>query len=235
MTKNLIIATFIAGLCGGLSYFASNNLYVAVAITVVFFCYMFFVFLKRLQCFFEHLFVAQSGHSFINQFIIAVSVHTTLPAAFFQIQTNASKHLKAIFERLPTGGAIDHLTGLGNYFNTPLYQLFLDIINIYNDQGGLILTMSEYLLSQVRASQEQLIGYRSLIISKLTELIILWTIAAVITIVMRMSLADMYLMMVKDMTMLVFIAAFFLTILLSLHLFSNLISKLHKELMEHDV
>ena len=87
---------------------------------------------------------------------------------------------------------------LRSYFNLSIYKLFLNILDIYQDQGGNILNMSDNLISECTKTEKVLtetvnIGHKHII-----EFIFLWLLSFGILIFMRYGIAQFYGMMLEN-------------------------------------
>ena len=95
-------------------------------------------------------------------------------------------------------GETEKLTYLHKYFAFDLYRIFLDIVTLWSEQGGDILTMSQHLINQVRL-KSNLIHCQNVQRSKTIEFTVLWTIALSIMASLRFALSQFYAQIKKQL------------------------------------
>ena len=110
---------------------------------------------------------------------------------------------------------------LKNYFKLAIYKMFLNVLDIYQDQGGNILTMSDNLIRECSRTEKTLNDSSSLGIKHLVEFIVLWALSFAILLFMKFSLKDFYGKMLANPIFPPLIFCYFLICLLSLHFFLN--------------
>ena len=71
-------------------------------------------------------------------------------------------------------------------------SLFVDTISLWNEQGGDILKMSQYLINQARLKEEYLIQCETIHRQKTVEFVILWSISLAILAVLRFALSQFF-------------------------------------------
>ncbi len=173
--------------------------------------------LKKHECF-----------QFVNSFIIALSVKKTLGNAYQTIVQQT------------TGGLADELRGnqhlntsealecLMSYFGTPSYALFLNIIRLYEQQGGDILLMGEFLVHEVRREEEKLTLTEVMVRRKLTNFVVLWMMTLVILLFCRFGISSFYHQMLGNPIFILMMVVFLGFLLVSFHVFFQLMIKKEK-------
>ena len=68
----------------------------------------------------------------------------------------------------------------------------MDLINIYEEQGGNILEMSHYLLEETRLIEEYISSSKSITKKKMVEFAILWLLTLGIMVFMRFALSQFF-------------------------------------------
>lgn len=209
-----------------ITYFSTSSWIVAITIflfTITFFFLGSFPICKRFskktkrfhQCF-----------TFINNFIISLSVKNTIEGSItatieamdksFQEETIGLEHL--------TG--LDKLSYLSKYFSFDVYSLFLNIISLYEEQGGNILTMSSLLTEQSRY-QEQYLN-KSIVIGKrkIIEFSTLWLFSIAIIVVLKFVLGQFYETIFSQFIFQILIGLMFVLITISIHILIIRITKI---------
>ena len=94
----------------------------------------------------------------------------------------------------------------------------MDTIKVWSEQGGDILTMSQYLINQVRLKKEYLLYCESVHRSKLIEFFVLWGITLTILTSLRFALSQFYTRIIHAMFFQIAMVVLFLFVLLSIYL-----------------
>ena len=102
----------------------------------------------------------------------------------------------------------------------------MDLINIYQEQGGNILEMSHYLLEEVRLIEEYISISKSITKKKMVEFTILWLLTLGIMVFMRFALTQFFNTITKQIFYPIGILSICLFCLLSIHIAISKMSKL---------
>ena len=207
-------------------YISTSNLYFALAIFVIYFGYYFIFQFKKLK---KYKSLKRRVHSccfFINSFLITVSVKESFEEGYNSGLRMQDPELKLFTNELNELSDYEKVKYLKNYFKLAVYKMFLNVVDIYQDQGGNILTMSENLIRECSRTEKTLNESSNLGIKHLLEFIILWALSFGILIFMKFSLTDFYDKMLKNSIFAPLIFVYFLICLISLHLFLRLYTKL---------
>ena len=86
----------------------------------------------------------------------------------------------------------EKLSYLCKYFKFHIYGLFVDLINLWSEQGGDIIDMSSYLINESRLTEEYINECESISLKKTIEFAILWIFSLAILIVLRFSLGQFF-------------------------------------------
>ncbi len=218
----IILGIFLGILC----YFSINNIIFSVAILVIFVADYFIFMRKKFIHYFSLIERAHTSYHFINSFIISLSVKDSLEDAYQSgIRINNSR-LNDETNALTEMPVIERVKYLADYFNLSIYKMFLNVLDLYQDQGGNILNMADNLLRECTRTQKTLSDTRSIGYKHLTEFVILWLMSFAILLFMRFSIQDFYLMMLKNQFIGPMIFMFFLICVVSINLFVNAFTNL---------
>ena len=99
---------------------------------------------------------------------------------------------KAMLDSIRELNEEEKLSYLTKYFRFDLYRLFVDTVSLWNEQGGDILKMSQYLLNQARLKEEYLLTCESMQKRKTIEFAILWAISLGILSILRFALLQFF-------------------------------------------
>ncbi|MBE6135709.1 MAG: hypothetical protein E7181_00340 [Erysipelotrichaceae bacterium] len=127
-----------------------------------------------------------------------------------------SKSYQAVYEGIESNKSEDKITYLQKYFPFHYYGLFIKIINLWQEQGGDILSMSSHLLEEGRKSEEYLRYCQDSHLTRTMEFVVLWVFALVNLVVMRVSLNQFFTHIVNNIVYQVGLTAFFLFFLISI-------------------
>lgn len=190
---NIVVVGIVISLVfAGVIYIATQNLFSTISIfliSVVFFVLIARRLINKNQ---QKIHRYHECFQFINNFIVALNVKGSLSAAMESAYGTASEDTKEIMDSIQELNEEEKLAYLTKYFKFDLYRLFVDLISLWNEQGGDILKMSRYLVSQVRLKEEYLLTCQSINKSKTMEFIILWFIALMILTALRFALSQFF-------------------------------------------
>ena len=112
----------------------------------------------------------------------------------------------------------DKLDHINKYFRFHVFSLFVDLINIYEEQGGNILEMSHYLLEETRLIEEYISSSKNVTKKKMVEFAILWLLTLGIMVFMRFALSQFFNVIAKQLFYPIGILFICLFCLLSIHI-----------------
>ena len=114
---------------------------------------------------------------------------------------------------------IERLVFLRQYFNLAIYKMFLNIVNLYQDQGGNILTLSDSLMKECTRVEKSMQESASISNKHLVEFAILWLLSIFILVFLRFALSDFYLKMLSSVIFVVLVTIYYLLFLVASFLF----------------
>ena len=110
-----------------------------------------------------------------------------------------------------------------------MYRLFVDTINLWNEEGGDILKMSQYLINQVRLKEQYLITCETIHRQKTIEFIVLWAISLAILTLLRFALSQFFERIRQTIFYQIAVGVIILFVLASIYILIMRISKLDLE------
>ena len=177
----------------GIIYIASDNYFVALGVLLVYASVGIFVFSPMLVQYVKVVDRYHECYHFVNNFIIALSIKKAMGAALENTVYSMGDDFQEMIAKLDNmddGQKIRYLQG--NYFPFHTYQLFIHIVELYQEEGGDILQMSKYLISDARNTEEYINIANSISSRKYVEITVLWIISLAILVILRFSLMDFY-------------------------------------------
>ena len=154
MNKNFITLLFISLLISVVSYIALENIIISGGILIVYIIFSLLIISPMLK---KHAIKIRKFHEcyhFINNYVISLSIKKSIAGALESTVNSMPTQFIDIYEGLENMGNIDKLNYLSSYFSFHAYQLFLQILAIWQEEGGDILQMSKYLINEIRCNEE---------------------------------------------------------------------------------
>ena len=218
MNKNFITLLFISLLISVVSYIALENIIISGGILIVYIIFSLLIISPMLK---KHAIKIRKFHEcyhFINNYVISLSIKKSIAGALESTVNSMPTQFIDIYEGLENMGNIDKLNYLSSYFSFHAYQLFLQILAIWQEEGGDILQMSKYLINEIRCNEEYITKTESMSVHKYVEIGILWSFCLLIIIVLRFALKDFYMYIKGQFIYLISMVILFLFILFTIFL-----------------
>ena len=214
----LLLGVIVSFAFAGLIFIASENIFSTISIFLI--TLLFFVLLikRQIDKYQEKTRRYHQCYQFINSYLISLSIKGSLSAARESSYGTADKGTREVIDSIKDLDEEEKLSYLSKYFKFDLYHLFVDTIKVWSEQGGDILTMSQYLINQVRLKEEYLLYCESVHRSKLIEFFVLWGITLTILTSLRFALSEFYTRIVHAMFFQIAVVVLFLFVLLSIYL-----------------
>lgn len=190
--NKLYVFIFISLVIGIITYLALENIFIAIAIFAVYLLITTLLLLPKFKKYDETKNRYHECYHFINNFIITLSIKKSLSGALETTVGSMNSEFIDMFNGLENMSENEKLNYLSTYFQFSDYSLFLEIIDIWLEEGGDIISMSKYLISNIRHNEEYLIKSESISKRKYVEIAILWAISLSIIVVLRFALSEFY-------------------------------------------
>ena len=201
------------------SYLATNIIYIPSGIFIVYLLYYFFLIRKRIKNYLAKVEVTHACYHFINSFIITLSVKESLEEAYTNGLRLAPKSLTEETVEIENMTIIERIKFLRSYFNLGVFKMFINIIELHQEQGGSILTLSDSLIRECTRVEKTLSESTSIGNRHLVEFLVLWLLSFFILIFLRFALAQFYTQMIRSTLIIGLIIGFYFIFLVSIHLF----------------
>lgn len=218
--KKIDITFIIAMLILALSGFLVTNLfYIPIIILVIYLAYYFLYMRKRIFRYLDRVEAIHACYNFINSFVISMSVKDSYDEAYLNGLRFAPKSMLEETNEIENMTIIERIKFLRQYFNLGIYKMFLNIVDLYQEQGGNILTLSEGLTRECTRVEKDVVETTSISNRHLAEFLVLWLLSFMIIIFLRFALESFYFEMLKQPLFVVLVTLFYLLFLGSAHLF----------------
>lgn len=218
MNSVLTVGIVISVILGITSFVASNNYIIAAVVFIVSILYFFILAKPMIRKYETKINRFNECYHFINTFIVSLSIKGSVTSAYeSSIQVMPPSFIESI-ENIETFSQKDKLDHINKHFRFHVFSLFVDLINIYEEQGGNILEMSHYLLEETRLIEEYISSSKSITKKKMVEFAILWLLTLGIMVFMRFALSQFFNVISKQVFYIVGILVICLFCLLSIHI-----------------
>lgn len=219
MSKITFSWIMISVLVGIVSYFSTDSLIIAFSVFIIFFLYYFLIARKYFVNQLKLIDRVHCCYHFINSFLITLSVKESLEDGYQSATRIDNKNLQDHLENLYKLNVYDRVQYLRKFFNLAIYKMFLNIIDIYQDQGGNVLNMSDNLIRECTRTEKTLNETINISNKHLGQFILLWLLSFGIIMFMRFGVSEFYMLMLSQNIFKGMLFIFFMICLVSTHLF----------------
>ena len=211
-----ILSLFFAGIC----YLVTLDLICSGIVLLLFICF-FLLISKKLNIYFDECSRFHETYHFINSFLISLSVKGSIIEAIDASKISMSDKFNECLNGLNEMNENEKLNYLKSYFNFRIYEVFLNIVTLWQDQGGDIIDYSYFLINEAKNNEEYLIACERINKRKIIEFSSLWILSLTILIILRFSLYQFYNKISSQLFFKIAIIGFYVIILLSLLILVN--------------
>ena len=219
MKKIDIVFIVISLATSAISYIASNNVFIPIGVLLVFELYYFVIGRKMIKKYLSKVNTIHCCYHFINSFIVTMSVKESLDDAYesgIRLENKEFNEETANLESMPI---YDRIVYLRKYFNLAVYKMFINVLDLYQDQGGNILNISDALMRETTRTEKALADSVSTGEKHLFEFIILWSLTFLILVFLRFGISEFYMVMLSSALFMALLVFFFVLLLISIHVF----------------
>lgn len=202
-----------------LCYVVTNNFISSGVVLVFTSLYLFLYANQKIKSIDVYLKRFHSCYSFINTYIISISVQGSLLAAFDSTKITMDKGYIDIVNGISNLNEEERLDYLKKYYDFDIYYLFLSVMKVWIEQGGDIFKIAHYLISEARRKEEYFIKLENITKHKIVELSTLWIFTLLIILVLRFTLNSFYQLITKNLLFQITIVGIFFLLVTSLHFF----------------
>ncbi len=226
MNQIITIEIVISLIFGVASFVATNNYIVGIICFVLTILYFLIVARALFKKYLVKINRFRECYHFINNFIVSLSIKGTISSAYDSTVSSMPDTFINSIENIESFSQKDKLEHLGKYFKFHVFSLFIDLVNLYQEQGGNILDMSHYLLEETRQIEEYITMSTLIGRKRVVEFAILWMLTISIMVFMRFALSQFFETITKQLFYPIGIGAIILFALLSIHIAISKMCKL---------
>lgn len=213
-TLGIVIALVLTFVC----YFATSNIFVGIGVFVSAVAFYFVFLYKKLLSHRSNTKKVHECYLFINNFLITLSIKGSLTAAFDATRTSISDEYSEFLASIEEMNPQEKLLYLNKYFPFHVFQIFTDVVFLWQEEGGDILDMSSHITNEIREIKEYVTYCQSISRRKSLEIGTLWFFSLAIVIALRLSLNDFYAGLLKQPLFIVAVVALAVLVLFSIYI-----------------
>ena len=206
----------IALLITGISYLATNDFLVTIIVGIIYLIYPQIALATIIEKNSKTYNRFNECFHFVNTFLVSIEIKGSLASAFENVNNSMGKEYQLVYEGIRDFSLEEKITYLIKYFPFHFYSLFIKVVNLWQEQGGDILSMSSHLLEEGRKNEEYLSYCHVQSTSKIVEFIILWVFTIMIIAIMRLALNQFFYLIIDKLLYKVGMGLFFLFMLASI-------------------
>lgn len=188
----LLVGVVVSFVYAGVAYIASQNIFSTISIFLLNTAFFVLIVQRQMNKNQQKIHRYHACFQFINSFIISLNVKGSLSAAIESGYETTDAQTKEILDSIKELNDDEKLNYLSKHFKFDIYRLFVDTVSLWNEQGGDILKMSQYLIYQARLKEEYLINCETIHRQKTVEFVILWSISLAILAILRFALSQFF-------------------------------------------
>lgn len=221
MSKTNLVGILLSIIFAFITWVATGNIIISAVVLVLTLLEFILIVNKRFKNHDIKIARFRECYHFVNNFIVSLSIKGSIISSLENVTSAASDSLLDVLDGVQDMNENEKLMYLKRYFPFYSYQLFIDIILLWLEEGGNILEMSQYLINNLR-SEEEYISYCEKTNKKtMFEFSVLWAFTLVILFVLRFVLSTFYELFTKQLLYIVGIGMVFVLALLSIEILTR--------------
>ncbi|MCQ2742199.1 MAG: hypothetical protein MJ239_02740, partial [Bacilli bacterium] len=187
-----IVFLIVSSLFGALAFYMSGNLIFFIGVTLVYFLECAFLILPMEK---KRSYLEKKRHQafrFVSSFVVSYSLSLSYERAYGNAIEGYEGEYQEIIEAISMKGVGDRIRYLASYFESNLYDLFVNLLDIFENQGGDPLSVFSGIMeefSRLEESEDALLREKK---RTLKEVALLWFFAFLIFVFMRFGLNSFY-------------------------------------------
>jgi len=188
----VLVGLVVSFVLSGVNFIATQNIFSTLFIFLI--SIVFFVLIVKKQMTKNQLKIHRyhQCYQFINTFIVSLNIKGSMSAAIESSYEVSDETTKEVLDSIKEMNEEEKIGYLCKYFKFDLYRLFVDIVSLWNEEGGDILKMSQYLVNQARLKEQYLITCETIHRQKTIEFVTLWSISLAILAILRFTLSQFF-------------------------------------------
>lgn len=214
-SKNLTISYGISLVLGVIVYFFTYDLIISLIIAFLMFVLLNFYVLKKMNKVNKFRKSLSTFSHFANSLIMQITVTPNVTSAINEISSFLEEKERTILQNDELL-VKEKLDSIEENYKFPLYQVFKEVIVLYDTQGGNIIDMSIQLLNQIDSYIKNVEVVALDNSKKLSEVLVLWLFGVGALFYIRSILYDYYIEIIKIQNFKFAVGLFFMLLLFSI-------------------
>lgn len=214
--SQFLLIFIISAACGGVAYLMSESFYFLGGVFLAYFIVLTALVRPLFLAFAKKERKRHEGYRFVNSFIISYSSNHSLEKAYTAATEYSGPELQEVLKAIETKEVKERITYLQNYFESDLYGMFLSLYNLYEQQGGDLLSIAKGLLDEITRVEEAGDASSKESFRSLKDFAVLWVFSLAIFLFLRYGLTNFYGTLTSSITFLLTIGLYFGFLLFSL-------------------
>lgn len=188
----VLVGIVVSFVLSGVNFIATQNIFSTLFIFLI--SLVFFVLIVKKQMAKNQLKIHRyhQCYQFINTFIVSLNIKGSMSAAIESSYEVSDEATKEVLDSIKEMNEEEKIGYPCKYFKFDLYRLFVDVVSLWNEEGGDILKMSQYLVNQARLKEQYLITCETIHRQKTIEFVTLWSISLAILAILRFTLSQFF-------------------------------------------
>lgn len=210
-----LVALIVSALFYIITFLATNNFMLGIFPACLALIYFVFVASPQLNLYKKKMQYFKLTNQFVNNFIISLSIQPVIDNAYTNALASLNYDFKGKLDGTEELSSLEKIQYLGNHFSFHTYQAFVQVVELWQEQGGDILKMSNFVTSQFREIEEYILTCKQIGERKIAEFTVLWFFALSILVVIRFALAQFYVQIIENKPYLVGVLGIFAFVIVS--------------------
>ena len=225
----VLVGIVVSFVLAGVNFIATQNIFSTLFIFLI--SLLFFVLIVKRQMAKNQLKIHRyhQCYQFINTFIVSLNIKGSMSAAIESSYEVSDEATKEVLDSIKEMNEEEKIGYLCKYFKFDLYRLFVDIVSLWNEEGGDILKMSQYLVNQARLKEQYLITCETIHRQKTIEFVTLWSISLAILAILRFTLSQFFYRISGSLFYQISVVVIILFALFSVYILLSRVSKFELE------
>ena len=221
MKEVYLFFLLLTGGLGAMCFLVTSSLYLSLGVAGLTVIILFFMVVPAIR---KSQNVQQKRHEsylFINTFLITLSVCQSIEKSYEMAIEPAEKGFRETLNGIAHLDAMARVRYLSSYFEQPIYDMFLSILQIYLEQGGDVLKLSTTLMEELTRIEETAISLSKHAAGVLVQWIMLWTMSLAILGFARFGLNSFYDYLRNSPSYLLMVVLYFILVDVSIVIFTS--------------
>ena len=216
----------VSAIIGFITFYATSNVFIGGGVLIASIVFYFLIAHKQLQKFVSKINRIHECYLFINNFLITLSIKGSLNAAFEATTNSISEEFIEYVASIGDLNQQEKLLYLSKYFTFHIYRIFVDIVLLWQEEGGNILDMSSHITNEMREIEEYVTYCKSVSKRKSLEIGTLWLFSLAIVVVLRLALSDIFAKLLTNLVYIIAVPCLMLIFLFSMYLLIQRVTNL---------